>query len=147
MPVDYHYRAFRMLDSMDIQDHLEAWGLWVLADGNGLGYSSPMSAIMREYVVEPSSRKKRFTRYITDDDALIIERYVTKLCQRRPLEGKILRLKYIDRMGDRTIAREYLTPLKYGKDSAKQVGSSQATNLVAFAEGFITAAMINDGYQ
>ncbi len=136
-----------MMDSLDIQDHLEAWGLWVLADGNGLGYSSPMAAIMRGYVVEPCSHKKRFTRYITDDNALIIERYVTKLCQCRPLEGKILKLKYIEQMGDRTIAREYLTPLKYGADSEKKVSSSQAANLIAFAEGFIIAAMINDGYQ
>lgn len=135
-----------MMDSLDIQDHLEAWGLWVLADGNGLGYSSPMAAIMRGYVVEPCSHKKRFTRYITDDDALIIERYVTKLCQCRPLEGKILKLKYIEQMGDRTIAREYLTPLKYGKDSAKQVSSNIAANHIARAEGFITGLMINDGY-
>lgn len=136
-----------MMDSLDIQDHLEAWGQWVLADGNGLGYSSPMAAIMRGYVVEPCSKKRRFTRHITDDDALIIERYVTKLCQCRPLEGKVLRLKYIDQMGDSTIAREYLTPHKYGKDSEKKVSASQAANLIAFAEGFIIAAMINDGYQ
>lgn len=139
-----------MMDSLDVQDHLEAWGLWVLADGNGLGYSSPMASIMRQYVVEPCSRKKRFTRHITDDDALIIERYVTKLCQHRPLEGKVLRLKYIDQMSANTIAREYLTPraiIVYGADSEKKVSANIATNLIAFAEGFIIAAMINDGYQ
>lgn len=136
-----------MMDSLDIQDHLEAWGQWVLAEGNGLGYSSPMATLMRKYVVEPSRRKRRFTRHITDDDALIIERYVTKLCQCRPLEGKILKLKYIEHMGDRTIAREYLTPLKYGKDSDKQVSSNIAANHIARAEGFIVGLMINDGYQ
>lgn len=136
-----------MMDSLDIQDHLEAWGQWVLADGNGLGYSSPMASIMRQYVVEPRSRKKRFTRHITDDDALIIERHVTKLCQHRPLEGKVLRLKYIDQMSANTIAREYLTPRKYGKDSEKKVSASQAANLIAFAEGFIIAAMFKDSYQ
>ena len=135
-----------MMDSLDIQDHLEAWGLWVLADGNGLGYSSPMAAIMRGYVVEPCSKKRRFTRHITDDDALIIERYVTKLCQYRPFEGKILRLKYVDRMGDNTIAREYLTPLKYGKDSTKQVSAAKAASYIAHAEGVITGMMVSDGH-
>ena len=133
------------MDVLDLQYHLEAWAQWVLAEGNGLGYSSPMAAIMRGHVVE--QKKKRTARYITDDDALIIERYITKLCQRLPLEGKILRLKYVERMGDRTIAREYLTPLKYGKDSDKQVSSNIAANHIARAEGFITGLMINDGYQ
>lgn len=136
-----------MIDSIDVHNLLDAWGQWVLADGNGLGYSSPMAAIMRGYVVEPSSRKTRFTRHITDDDALIIERYVTRLCQCRPFEGKILRLKYVDRMGDNTIAREYLTPLKYGKDSTKQVSAAKAASFIAHAEGVITGMMINDGYQ
>lgn len=134
-----------MIDSIDVHNLLDAWGQWVLADGNGLGYSSPMAAIMRGHVVE--QKKKRTARHITDDDALIIERYVTKLCQRLPLEGKILRLKYVDQMGDRTIAREYLTPLKYGKDSEKQVSSNIAANHIARAEGFITGLMLNDGYQ
>ena len=49
-----------MMDSLDIQDHLEAWGLWVLADGNGLGYSSPMATLMRKYVVEPCSNAGLF---------------------------------------------------------------------------------------
>lgn len=136
-----------MIDSIDVHNLLDAWGQWVLADGNGLGYSSPMESIIRQYVVEPSSRKTRFTRHITDDDALIIERYVTRLCQCRPFEGKILRLKYVDRMGDNTIAREYLTPLKYGEGSTKQVSAAKAASYIAHAEGVITGMMINDGYQ
>lgn len=72
---------------------------------------------------------------------------MTKLCQHRPLEGKVLRLKYIDQMSANTIAREYLTPRKYGADSEKKVSANIATNLIAFAEGFIIAAMVNDDYQ
>jgi hypothetical protein len=48
---------WRMIDTRNLQDQLAAWGEWVLADGLGLGYSSPMAAIMRGYVVEPCSRK------------------------------------------------------------------------------------------
>lgn len=136
-----------MVDSMDVHDLLEAWGRWVLADGNGLGYSSPMAAIMRGHIVETCSIKRRFALQITDDDALTIERYVTRLCQYRPFEGKILRLKYVDRMGDNTIAREYLTPLKYGEGSTKQVSAAKAASYIAHAEGVITGMMINDVYQ
>lgn len=135
-----------MIDSIDVHNLLDAWGQWVLADGNGLGYSSPMASIMREYVVERSSRKNRFVRHITDDDALMMERYVTKLCQCRPFEGKILRLKYVDRMGDNTIAREYLTPLKYGEGSTKQVSAAKAASYIAHAEGVITGMMVSDGH-
>lgn len=136
-----------MIDSMDVHDLLEAWGAWVLADGNGLGYSSPMATLMRKYVVENRSRKRRFVRHITDDDALKIERYVTRLCQYRPFEGKLLKLKYIDRMGDNTIAREYLTPLKYGEGSTKQVSAAKVASYIAHAEGVITGLMFNENYQ
>lgn len=44
-------------------------------------------------------------------------------------------------MSDRTIAREYITPLKYGKDSEKQVGPQQTAKYLAHAEGFIAGLM------
>tara|TARA_B100001179_G_C18599092_1_gene409009 strand:- start:902 stop:1315 length:414 start_codon:yes stop_codon:yes gene_type:complete len=126
---------------LEVQNLLASWGHWVLADGTGLGYTSPMAMLMRGHVVEKS--KPRTTMFITDDEALKIEGLVTILCEHKPLEGKILRLKYIDQMSDRAIAREYLTPLKYGEDSDKQVSSHQAAQLIANAEGFITGLIIS----
>ena len=123
----------------NIQDVLAAWGAWVLADGNGLGYKSPLAMLMRGHVVE--TRKRPFTMYISDDDALDVERHITRLCKHNPLEGKLLMLKYVERMSDRAIARYYLTPLKYGADSTTQVSAYKAANLISYAEGFMIASL------
>ena len=130
---------------LEVQNLLAAWGQWVLADGTGLGYSSPMAMLMRGHVVEKS--KPRTTMFITDDEALKVEGLITILCEHKPLEGKILILKYVERMSDSSIAKLYLTPLKYGKDSAKQVSSYQAAKHIANAEGFITGLILNKSYK
>jgi len=130
---------------LEVQNLLAAWGQWVLADGTGLGYSSPMAMLMRGHVVE--KRKARTTMFITDDEALKVEGLITILCEHKPLEGKILLLKYVERMSASSIAKHYLTPLKYGKDSAKQVSSYQAAQYLANAEGFITGLILNKSYK
>ena len=126
---------------LEVQNLLASWGHWVLADGTGLGYTSPMAMLMRGHVVEKS--KPRTTMFITDDEALKIEGLITILCEHKPLEGKILILKYVERMSASSIAKHYLTPIKYGKDSAKQVSSYQAAQHLARAEGFIMGLILN----
>ena len=130
---------------LEVQNLLAAWGQWVLADGTGLGYSSPMAMLMRGHVVE--KRKPRTIMFITDDEALKIEGLITILCEHKPLEGKILILKYVESMSANSIAKHYLTPLKYGKGSAKQVSSYQAAQYLANAEGFITGLILNKSYK
>ena len=130
---------------LEVQDLLASWGHWVLADGTGLGYTSPMAMLMRGHVVE--KRKARTTMFITDDEALKVEGLITILCEHKPLEGKILLLKYVERMSASSIAKHYLTPLKYGKDSEKQVSSYQAAQYIANAEGFITGLILNKNYK
>ena len=130
---------------LEVQNLLASWGHWVLADGTGLGYKSPMAILMRGHVVEKS--KARTTMFITDDEALKVEGLITILCEHKPLEGKILLLKYVERMSANAIAKHYLTPLKYGKDSAKQVSSYQASQHIANAEGFITGLILNKSYK
>lgn len=127
---------------LEIQGLLESWGQWVLADGNGLGYKSPMAMLMRGQVVE--KRKPRTTMFITDDEALRIERVITKLCKFKPLEGEVLKLKYIERMSANAIAKHYLTSIKYGNDNAKKVSSYQASQLIANAEGFVAGLMLSN---
>lgn len=136
-------KGIKMEHSLDLelQNLLAAWGHWVLADGTGLGYKSPMAMLMREHVVEKS--RPRTTMFITDDEALKIEELVTILCEYKPLEGKALILKYVDKMSIDAIAKHYLTPLKYGENSDKKVSSYQASKYIASAEGFITGLMIS----
>lgn len=130
---------------VEVQNLLAAWGHWVLADGTGLGYTSPMAMLMRGHVVEKS--KPRAAMFVTDDEALKIERLVTILCDHKPLEGKILMLKYIEHMSANAIAAHYLTPLKYGKDSPNKVSSHTAVQHIARAEGFITGLIISASQQ
>ena len=130
---------------LEVQNLLASWGQWVLADGTGLGYTSPMAMLMRGHVVEKS--KPRTTMFITDDEALKVEGLITILCEHKPLEGKILLLKYVEGMSASSIAKHYLTPLKYGKDSEKQVSSYQAAQYIANAEGFITGLILNKIYK
>ena len=130
---------------LEVQNLLASWGHWVLADGTGLGYTSPMAMLMRGHVVE--KRKARTTMFITDDEALKVEGLITILCEHKPLEGKILLLKYVEGMSASSIAKHYLTPLKYGKDSEKQVSSYQAAQYIANAEGFITGLILNKIYK
>ena len=129
-----------MIDS-EVEGLLAAWANWVLADGNGLGYSSPMASLMRGQVVK--RRRVRPAIFITDDEALKVEGLITTLCEYKPLEGKILMLKYVEGMSANAIAKHYLTPIKYGKDSDKKVGSHQAIQHIAHAEGFITGLIIS----
>ena len=126
---------------LEVQDLLASWGYWALSHGNGLGYKSPMAMLMRGHVVE--KRKTRTAAYITDDEALKVERLITILCEHKPLEGKVLILKYVERMSANAIAKHYLTPLKYGKDSDSKVSSYTANNYIANAEGFITGLIMN----
>lgn len=132
-----------MIDSnIEVQELLTAWGNWALLEGNGLGYSSPMARIMREHVIEKT--KARTTMFLTDDEALKVERLVTILCEFKPLEGNILKLKYVDRMSANYIAEHYLTPLKYGNDSVnKKVSSHTAVQHIARAEGFIAGLIVS----
>lgn len=126
----------------EVQNLLAAWGYWVLADGTGLGYSSPMARLIRENVGEKS--KPRTTIFITDEQALRVENLVTTLCQYKPIEGKALQLRYVENMSDSSIAKYYLTPLKYGEDNTKKVSAYQAAKYIANAEGFIAGLMISE---
>lgn len=131
-----------MIDlEIEIQELLTAWGNWVLAEGNGLGYSNPMASLMREHITSKS--KLNTCMFLTDDEALKVERLVTILCEFKPLHGKILKLKYVERMSANDIAKHYLTPLKYGKDSTTKVSSHIAVKHIASAEGFISGLMIS----
>lgn len=130
---------------LEIENLLVSWAYWVREEGNGLGYTSPMASLMRGQVVE--RRKARTAAYITDDEALKVEGLITILCEHKPLHGKVLILKYVERMSANAIAKHYLTPLKYGKDSDSKVSSYTANNYIANAEGFITGLIMNKSMQ
>lgn len=131
-----------MAQHLDLEVHglLASWAQWVRMDSTGLGYKSPMAALMRGQVSE--KRKAHTAAYITDDEALKVEKLITKLCELKPLEGRILTLHYVDRMSASAIAKYYLTPLQYDKGSAKKVSAYTVRNYLAHAEGLVMGLMV-----
>lgn len=126
---------------LEVQELLEGWGQWARADGHGLGYKSPMAMMMRGNVAE--TRKEPLTAmYLTDAEGLKVDELITLLSEHHPTNGNAMRLRYVERMSNRAIAREYLTQLKYGADSEKKVSPYKAAEILAFGEGFIMARVI-----
>ncbi len=125
-----------MAYSFDLEVHrlLASWARWVRTDGTGLGYSSPMAMLMRGHVVE--RKKPMRAAFIADDDALKVERLITKLCEPKPLSGKILTLHYVENMSAGAISKYFQARLEQDKVSRYEV-----TNHIAYAEGFMTSTL------
>lgn len=134
-----------MAISFDLEVHmlLASWARWVRADGTGLGYKSPMAMLMRGHVVE--RKKPMRAAFIDDDDALKVEQLVTRLCEHKPLTGKVLILHYVENMSAGAIAKHFQARLEQGKGSAEKVSRYEALNHIAYAEGFMTSLIERAG--
>lgn len=134
-----------MAYSFDLEVHLllASWARWVRADSTGLGYKSPMALLMRGQEVE--RKKPMRAAFIDDDNALKIERLVTRLCEHRPLTGKILILRYVENMSAGAISKYFQTRLEQGKDNGQKISRNEALNHIAFAEGFMTSLFERTG--
>lgn len=132
---------------MDIKDLLLAWGEWCRDDYMSLDCKSPSEMIMRSAphaeVSESSPVASYQIDYISDDMALRIDRIVTVLCKYKPIEGRCLRMRYIDNKYPEHIASTYLSELKYGKDSKRRVSKYKASEYIASAEGFILGRILD----
>lgn len=132
---------------IDIKELLLAWGAWCRDDHMGLDCKSPSEMIMRSAPHADATETAPVTRYqidyISDDMALRIDRIVTVLCKYKPIEGKCLRMRYINRQYPEHIANTYLSDLKYGKDSKRKVSKYKASEYIASAEGFILGRILD----
>lgn len=132
---------------MDIKELLLAWGAWCRDDHMSLDCKSPSEMIMRSAPHAEASESSPVTRYqsdyISDDMALMIDRIFATLCKYKPIEGKCLRLRYIDGHYPEKIAATYLSDLKYGKDSNRKVSKYKASEYIASAEGFILGRILD----
>ena len=128
----------------EVRKLLRSWGDWSNKDKDNLGYGEPMDAIMRgapEACKEDNSlASKRYDHadFISDDEALIVDRIVRRLLAVHPVEGKCLKLKYVNRLDADAIAKGYLT-----RQSDKNVGKYKAAQYLATAEGFISGYIDN----
>lgn len=129
----------------DIKALLRSWGSWARQDGSkDLGYGEPMSAVMRQAPERcPDDVAVGFKRYdnaefMSDEEALIMDRIVGRLCRVHPIEGQCLRLKYVAGRTVEEIGYGYLSSIE-----GKKVGKLKAAQYVATAEGFVSGYIDN----
>ena len=94
----------------DIKEKLEAWGHWANDHGDSLDCKSPSAMLMRS---APFSDKADIPRigahsgYISDDDALMIDRAVGRLARHSVLLWSFIIKHYQYGMSVRQLAREH----------------------------------------
>lgn len=129
----------------DIKTLLRSWGSWARQDGsNDLGYGEPMSAVMRQAPercpddVTVGSKRYDNAEFMSDEEALIMDRIVGRLLHVHPIEGQCLRLRYVSGRTVEEIGYGYLSSIE-----GKKVGKLKAAQYVATAEGFVSGFIDN----
>lgn len=117
---------------------IEEWGKWARHHKDDLGSQSSWLLVMRNNI--ELHRCQGYT--ITDDEALAVDKAVSKLAKYSVVLVNVLAYRYLAGWSLRRIAREYLTVLEYGTmDGKKQVRKEEARALLERAEGFVIGAM------
>ena len=127
----------------DVRALLRSWASWARKDNTDLGYGQPMEAIIRqapEKCKEDTARTARYNSsdFICDEEALIMDRIVGRLCRVHPIEGQCLRLKYVSGRTVEEIGYGYLSSIE-----GKKVGKLKAAQYLATAEGFVSGYIDN----
>ena len=118
---------------------IEEWGKWARHHKDDLGSQSAWLSVMRDNV-----QMHKGVRYcIADDEALKVDRAVSKLAKHSVILLNVLCYKYLAGWSPRDIAKNYLTVLEYGINSQKQVGKETAYQLLARAEGYVLGVVEN----
>lgn len=100
----------------NIVELLEQWGAWARDHHDGLGCKSPSQMLMLQAPKADTAQESKYQNtppYISDDDALVVDKAVGKLHDQSPVLGNILALRYRDNMSLRQITRYYITPMEY----------------------------------
>ena len=104
------------MSDLSITDLLFAYGAWARDHHDGLGCKSPSQMLMLHAPIADGVQEPKYqhtTAYISDDDALMVDKAVGQLHDKSPVLGNILVLRYRDNMSLRQISRYYITPMEY----------------------------------
>ncbi len=138
----------------DIQDVLRAWGAWCRSGRDQLGYKNNWDAIL---AAAPKPKQSDDTDvkirwdlivdidddFISDKQALKIDRIIALIAKHAPAHAECLRLKYEAGKIPKDIAQGYLTAFLYG-DSGKQAGEHRVREYIAHTEGLIMGMLMDD---
>lgn len=131
----------------DIKDLLLAWGAWANDHHDSLSCKSPSDMLMRSAPFADANEKPSkgvHVAYISDENALMVDKAVGKLARHSVLLWAVLRLHYQFGWSIRRIAKEHLTPIEYPNDKEKKVHHTVAAQLLERAVGVIEGAMLNN---
>ena len=136
-----------MSNTSDIRRILLAWASWARQQ-DGLGFKSPSKMLINSAPEVDASEYGAGSRYdsdlfISDEKALIIDRIIGTLLKAHEIEGQCLVLRYLHGQYPKQIAQNYLTEIKYGKDSHRTVSEYVATKNIALAEGYVSGFIAN----
>ena len=136
-----------MSNTSDIRRILLAWASWARQQ-DGLGFKSPSKMLINSAPEVDSSDYGVGARYdkdlfISDEKALIIDRIIGILLKAHPIDGHCLVLRYVNGKYPKQIAQDYLTEIKYGKNSQRTVSEYVAVRHIAAGEGFVSGFIAN----
>lgn len=136
-----------MSNTSDIRRILLAWANWARQQ-DGLGFKSPSKMLINSAPEVDSCDYGVGSRYdsdlfISDEKALIIDRIIGTLLKAHEIEGQCLVLRYLHGQYPKQIAQDYLTEIKYGKNSQRTVSEYVAVKNIALAEGYVSGFIAN----
>ena len=136
-----------MSNTSDIKRIIMSWANWARQQ-DGLGFKSPSKMLINSAPEVDASDYNVGARYdsdlfISDEKALVIDRIIGILLKAHPIDGECLVLRYLHGQYPKQIAQDYLTDIKYGKNSHRTVSEYVAVRHIAFAEGFCSGFIAN----
>ena len=135
------------MSDLSITDLLFAYGAWVSDDNNELGCKSPSLMLIRsapklcKNSVKPS--KRRVVDFISDDEALAVDRAMNKLMRHSVHLHNIVAYYFIYNYSERKIAKDYWSQFEY-PNSDKEAGVYHVKPLLTQGIGFISGALARD---
>ena len=137
------------MSDLSITDLLFAYGNWVRDDNNELGCKSPSLMLMRSAPkqckdVKPS--KQRTVAFISDDDALAIDRAMGALANdslHNYYLYRIIDCYFIGGWSYSRISKEYWSAIEY-PCGTKEVAQYHIKAMVAAGAGFINGYLISN---
>lgn len=105
---------------MDIITRLKEWGRWSNAFDFGTGFKPIWEAIER-HAPKPdieAPKRKSSKPLITDDEAAMIDKAVSRLHYEHPLLAKVIKKTYISQNSIHEVARYHLTPMEYPEQAS-----------------------------
>lgn len=135
------------MSDLSITDLLFAYGAWVSDDNNELGCKSPSLMLIKSAPKlcknSVKASKRRVVDFISDDEALAVDRAMNKLMRHSVHLHNIITYHFIYNWSVKQIADDYWSQFEY------PCGKKKATNyhvnpLLNHAIGFINCELIND---